>query len=72
MKFETKYNIGDTVYFMKGNRIQEGHIKDIIYTYNGIPNERYCIKEDHICYPQYHVTSLFSTKEELISTLLNN
>lgn len=74
MKIDTKYNIGDTVWFMHENRAQEGvagyiHVDIRI---DGMCTERYTISwipngPPIVC--QWLVECLFPTKEALLESL---
>lgn len=71
MKFNTKYDIDDTVYFMSNNKICEGHIREIRCSRTkGFYSESYLMKEDTgMNPPKYSVIQLFKTKKELLKQL---
>lgn len=72
MKFETKFSLGDQVFYMKYNKVCTGHIAEVHISYKE-PNwysESYHMKEDNgLNPPLYSRKDLFKTKEELIETL---
>ena len=72
MKINTKFSLGDTVYFMRDNKVKIGHICKIKVEYFE-PNwysENYYLKEDNgLNPPCFNKSELFSTKEELIEQL---
>lgn len=75
MELKTKYNIGDAVFFMHNNKVNNSYVKNIEVKVNPDSNGLY--PEPHVSV-EYHVTinnaryyecELFSTKEELINSL---
>lgn len=73
MKIETKYNLGDEVWFMRYDRIQSGHICEVLVRYT-TPNwysEVYKVKEwnSGLNSPTFTTHELFKTKQELIESL---
>ncbi len=72
MTFDTRFKLGDLVYYMKYNKIYTGHISEIHISYKE-PNwysESYYIKEDTgLNPPFYSRNDLFKTKEELLKSL---
>lgn len=72
MKINTKFSLGDQVYYMKSNKIHIGHITKICVSYSE-PNwysESYYMKEDMgLNPPFYSRNELFKTKEDLLKSL---
>lgn len=72
MTFDTKFKLGDLVYYMKYNKVCSGHIAGICIRYTG-PNwcsESYYMKEDTgMNPPSYSRGDLFRTKEDLLKSL---
>lgn len=76
MKFETKFDIGNTLFTMHDNRIVEVDVVGItIQTYNS-GNAYAHYKVSHFLYDMFEEfevgeDNLFVTKEELVEDLLN-
>lgn len=76
MKFETKFDIGNTLFTMHDNRIVEVDVVGItIQTYNN-GNAYAHYKVSHFLYDMFEEfevgeDNLFVTKEELVEDLLN-
>lgn len=72
MTFNTKFKLGDLVYYMKSNRICTGHISGVHICYKE-PNwysEVYYMDEDTgLNPPSYSKNELFKTKEDLLKSL---
>lgn len=72
MTFDTRFKLGDLVYYMKSNRICTGHISEMRIRYRE-PNwysESYYMKEDTgLNPPFYSRNELFKTKEDLLKSL---
>lgn len=72
MTFDTRFKLGDLVYYMKYNKICTGHISEIRVSYKE-PNwysESYYMKEDTgLNPPSYSINELFKTKEDLLKSL---
>ena len=72
MTFDTRFKLGDLVYYMKYNKICTGHISEIRISYKE-PNwysESYYMKEDTgLNPPFYSRNELFKTKEDLLKSL---
>ena len=73
MKIETKFSLGDEVWFMRYNKIKSGHICEVAVKYF-TPNwcsESYKVKElsSSMSPPTFNVQDLFATKQELIESL---
>lgn len=77
MKFESKFDIGNTLFTMRDNRIVEVDVVGItIQTYN-IGNAYAHYKVSHFLYDMFEEfevgeDDLFVTKEELVEELLNS
>lgn len=82
MKIETKFNYGDTVWFMKDNIPSSGSISElrILFTYSGYSGrwnsraypmkEEYAFGKDSKNQLEYMSASkLFTSKEELLKSL---
>lgn len=75
MNIQTKYNYKDTVYYLKDDKIMSGKIasveffqfekEPVLITYGLYPK----IEGDD--YQEFYESKLFSTKQELINSLLN-
>ena len=71
MRFETKYNPGDPVWYMSGNQIHEGiiqHVQSITADTSNIPRKyrfTYSLKGGY----EVNQDSLFESKAHLISHL---
>lgn len=73
MKIETKFSLGDEVWFMRYNKIKSGHICELSVKYFS-PNwysESYKIKElsSNMNSPSFNAQDLFATKQELMESL---
>lgn len=73
MTIETKFNVGDNIYFMFNNKITNGLINDIIYRKGNQVGEGLFYSINIL---NYRITDcsfkedlLFSTKEELLKSL---
>ena len=77
MKFESKFDIGNTLFTMHNNQIVEVDVVEItIQTYN-IDNVYVHYKVSHFMYDVFETfevgeDDLFVTKEELVEDLLNS
>lgn len=61
LKIETKFSLGDTVYFIKNNKIKKDIITKIVCEVcNMGVNVVYCVKQD-----MFHYTELYGSLEEL-------
>ena len=73
MKLETKLNIGDDIFYLSSNKVQQEKVQDIkisVITSKGIPS----VRETHILYftdTNVSVNEVFSfnTKQELLNSL---
>lgn len=73
MQIETKYNIGDKVWFMHDNKVKSGTIITIGVFVERDMNSQYVSNSvqyglDNFDYP-YRENHLFPTKEELLKSL---
>lgn len=69
MTIETKFNVGDEVYFMKDNRVKRGKVQSIILPTiesSAMPQIKYTLLSE-TTYEYEHL--LFKTKEELLQSL---
>lgn len=69
MTIETKFNVGDEVYFLQNNRVKKGKIQHIILPViesNAMPQIKYTLLAEPL-YEFEHL--LFKTKEELLQSL---
>lgn len=64
MKIDTKYSIGDAVYFLDGYRIQCANIVAVRFEKHG--ESRPCITYLFAIYPMRNEEECFPTKESLI------
>lgn len=66
MKIETKFNIGDCVYFMSSNTVQKDFIQAIciLIPENQFPEIKYAIPSHY-----YSQDKIFASKEELLKSL---
>lgn len=76
MEIKTKYNIGDEVYFIHNNKVNNSRIKSIevtcISNYDALyPTEPKVVITYHVMInnTRYCEYDLFKTKEELINSL---
>lgn len=72
MIIETKYNINDTVFFIKENEILMGSIMALSVSVNENIHVRYsvkCISPNYSEVTELKGDMLFKTKEELIASL---
>jgi hypothetical protein len=68
MKIETKFSLGETVWFMKDNKAISGDIKGVNYTENTdrkITVSYYIASFPYVIYEN----RLFATKQELLDSL---
>lgn len=73
MKINTKFDIGDEVYFMYNDKVQIGHVWSIRIGISG-PNwisEKYTMQEHggSTYAPRFTPNQLFRTKQELMESL---
>lgn len=78
MGIETKYNIGDKVFFIQENAVHQGFIKEIaVYVsndgYSDVQREYYDIKSYEKAidkeYKKVNQSLIYKTKEELLKSL---
>ncbi len=72
MTIETKYNIGDTVWFMKNNKLTQGKIT-VITVESVIGNSiliSHGLNNGDTTRPPYSENELFPTKQDLINSLI--
>lgn len=70
MTIETKYNIGDEVWFILGNKARQGKILGI--TFNKLGNSLICYYYNvsvGVSHGSFNESDLFPTKEELLKSL---
>lgn len=74
MKFETKFNVGNTVYFISDNVLNKGVITEIIINVRGPILERYEVKYLNYCQEEVkddiEVDYLFNNTKELFDKLI--
>lgn len=80
MKIETKFKVGDTVYFISDNILNKGVINEIIinvrgfFNSEGIISERYEVKYLNYCHEEVtdkiEVDYLFNNTKELFDKLI--
>ena len=80
MRIETKYSIGDTVFYMKDNKVERGTVSSVFYRAIGNHRRNGELEEGGLsyglytgCYASrsgsYTEGQLFGSKEELLETL---
>ena len=75
MDIKTKYNIGDSVFFMNDNRVWQGEIEsfDIGFSQRSSGEKyitiSYCVKTEFFTNFSVSEHKLFLTKEELLKSL---
>lgn len=73
MKIETKFSLGDEVWFMRYDKINSGHICEISVRYSSSDwySESYKIRElsSQLSPPSFSKQDVFRTKQELIESL---
>ena len=75
MVIETKYNVGEDVFFMRDNRILHGNITAILIKVASIPDSTKKVEYEICTYGTgiktvfYSENSLYTTKQELLSSL---
>lgn len=74
MKIETKFKVGDTVYFISDNVLNKGVINAILINVRGGILERYEVKYLNYCYKEVmddiDVDYLFNNTKELFDKLM--
>lgn len=74
MKIETKFKVGDTVYFISDNVLSKGVINEIIINVRGGILERYEVKYLNYCHEEVtdniEVDELFNNTKELFDKLI--
>jgi hypothetical protein len=74
MKIETKFKVGDTVYFISDNILNKGVINEIIINVRGGVLERYEVRYLNNCYEEVsdviEVNSLSNNTKELFDKLI--
>lgn len=74
MKIETKFNIGDTVYFIIDNVLNKGVINEVIINVRGGILERYEVKYLNYCHEKVtdkiEAEYLFNNTKELFEQLI--
>lgn len=74
MKIETKFKVGDTVYFISDNVLTKGVINAILINVRGGILERYEVKYLNYCYEEVmddiDVDYLFNNTKELFDKLI--
>lgn len=69
MKIETKFNVGDTVYYLSGQAIYSSTVNKIIFEREKHKNDLLVIYlADGLQIPN-NVTKLFATKQDLLNYL---
>lgn len=80
MKIETKYSIGDKVFYMKENSVCSGTVSSVFYRAIGNCKKNGELEEESVSYglytgvyasrgAGYDESMLFSSKEELLKSL---
>ena len=70
MKIETKFNIGDEVFYMTGNKVKTGEVKSMtIKVYLNMFNEESMIILYQLIDSEVSENILFATKQELLDSL---
>lgn len=74
MKIETKFKVGDTVYFISDNVLNKGVINEILINVRDGILERYEVKYLNYCYEEVkediEVDFLFNNTKELFDKLI--
>lgn len=74
MKIETKFKVGDTVYFISDNVLNKGVIKEILINVGGGIFERYEVQYFNYCYEKVtnkiEAEYLFNNTKELFDKLI--
>lgn len=74
MKIETKFKVGDTVYFISDNVLKKGVINEILINVRGVVLEKYEVKYLNDCYEEVSdfivVDFLFNNTKELFDKLI--
>lgn len=69
MKIELPYNFGDTVYYMKDNRVRTAIVSSIKVS-GKYATQVYAIPQGNTCLEQgFTITKVFKSKEDLLETL---
>ena len=70
MKIETKYKLGDEVYYMDNNKIRKEEVTEICLHETFFKNKKVLYRLQHEKNGRYYEdTELFFTKEELLASL---
>ena len=69
MKIETKFSIGDKVYFMFNNEVRRGVIVSIIIRINNKDERTFTYQIDGVHGMIFSDANLYGTKEEIIKAL---
>ena len=75
MELKTKFNVGDTVYFLNDNTLYKGDVNDIIINVSSVITEFYNVKfvnrEDYEeCTIDIGADSLFESAKEVVDNLM--
>lgn len=75
MELKTKFNVGDTVYFLNDNTLYKGDVNDIIINVSSVITEFYNVKfvnrEDYEeCTIDIGADSLFESAKDLVDKLM--
>lgn len=75
MELKTKFNVGDTVYFLNDNTLYKGDVNDIIINVSSVITEFYNVKfvnrEDYEeCTIDIGADSLFESAKEVVDDLM--
>ena len=75
MELKTKFNVGDTVYFLNDNTLYKGDVNDIIINVRSVITEFYNVKfvnrEDYEeCTIDIGADSLFESAKEVVDNLM--
>jgi hypothetical protein len=69
MKIETKYSVGDTVWYMRDNKVRCDTIVNVCVDINSKTQDNTYTLKINQSYLQFAETYLFTSKEELLSSL---